>query len=166
MDIIYVGHFTYLNCADRLTSWLILYHLKPGHATTSKLISICQGLDYVICMVPQRNLVAMVTHIQPISAILKIMVCETQTVLSNIPQSNGREEFALKTAKRIVNGNMEPQGLFENDRVARAILQYHNTPIQCIGLYSAQLIFHHHLHDFLHKLLSTEHTEWLTAAQY
>ena len=40
----YVGHFAYFVCADRLTGWLILYHLKPGHAITSKLIPICLGL--------------------------------------------------------------------------------------------------------------------------
>ena len=44
MDIFHVGHVTYLACADRLTGWLILYHLKPGHATTSKLMSICRQL--------------------------------------------------------------------------------------------------------------------------
>ena len=44
MDIFHVGHVTYLACADRLTGWLILYHLKPGHVTTSKLMSICRQL--------------------------------------------------------------------------------------------------------------------------
>ena len=40
MDIFPLGHIAYLACADRLTGWLILYHLKPGHAPTSKLMSI------------------------------------------------------------------------------------------------------------------------------
>ena len=44
MGLFHVGHVAYLACADRLTGWLILYHLKPGHATTSKLMSICQHL--------------------------------------------------------------------------------------------------------------------------
>ena len=42
MDRFHVGYVAYLACADRLTGWLILYHLKPGYATTSKLMSICR----------------------------------------------------------------------------------------------------------------------------
>ena len=53
------------------------------------------------------------------------------------PQSNGRAELTIKTAKRIVSGNMDPHGLLEYDKVARAILQYCNTPIQGIVLSSA-----------------------------
>ena len=44
MDIFHVGHVAYLACADRVTGWLILYHQEQGHATTSKLISICRQL--------------------------------------------------------------------------------------------------------------------------
>ena len=44
MDIFHVGRVAYHACADRLTDWLILYHLKPSHATTSKLMSICRHL--------------------------------------------------------------------------------------------------------------------------
>ena len=40
MDLFYVGSFTYIACADRLTGWLILYHIKPGQAVASGLISI------------------------------------------------------------------------------------------------------------------------------
>ena len=40
MDIFHIGHVAYLACADRLTGWLTLYHLKPGYTTTSKLVSI------------------------------------------------------------------------------------------------------------------------------
>ena len=43
-DILHVGQVVYLSCEDRLTSWLILYHLKLDHATTFKLMSICQHL--------------------------------------------------------------------------------------------------------------------------
>ena len=44
MDIFPIGHVAYLACADRLTGWLILYHLKPCHTTTSKLMTICRQL--------------------------------------------------------------------------------------------------------------------------
>ena len=59
------------------------------------------------------------------------------------PQSSGWADLAVKTAKRIVKGNIGPQGSLDNDNVARAILQYRNTPIQSISLLPAQLLLHH-----------------------
>ena len=44
MDLFYVGSFTYLACADRLTGSLILYHIKPGQAVPSRLISISREI--------------------------------------------------------------------------------------------------------------------------
>ena len=41
MDLFHIGDHTYLACADGLTGWLILYLLEPGHATATKLMSIC-----------------------------------------------------------------------------------------------------------------------------
>ena len=42
--IFHLSHFAYLACADRQTGWLFLYYLKPGHTTSSKLMSIYQQL--------------------------------------------------------------------------------------------------------------------------
>ena len=44
MDLFYVGSFTYLACADRLTGWLILYRIKPGQAVAPRLISISREI--------------------------------------------------------------------------------------------------------------------------
>ena len=44
MDLFDVGSFMYLACADRLTGWLILYHIRPGQAVASRLISICREI--------------------------------------------------------------------------------------------------------------------------
>ena len=41
MGIFHVGHVVYPAWADRLNGSFILYHLKLGYATTSKLMSIC-----------------------------------------------------------------------------------------------------------------------------
>ena len=69
------------------------------------------------------------------------------------PQSNGRAELAVKLAKRIISGDTVAQGSLDNDRVARAILQYRNTPIQNIRLSPAQLLLHRWLCDFISVLL-------------
>ena len=44
LDLCYVGHHTYLVCADRLTGWLIIYHLRPNQAKAEKPITICRSL--------------------------------------------------------------------------------------------------------------------------
>ena len=79
--------------------------------------------------------------------------------------SNGRAELTVKTAKRIIIGNMGPQGSLDNDGAARVVLQYRNTPIQNIGLSPAQLLLHRRLHDFVpsHPILYKPHAEWIAA---
>ena len=62
IELFYVGYVAYLANADRLTGWLILYHLQSGHVTISKLMSICQQLFHTH-MAPQWNSVAMVEHL-------------------------------------------------------------------------------------------------------
>ena len=83
------------------------------------------------------------------------------------PQSNGRAELAVKTAKRIEKGNTGPQGSLDNDNVAWAILQYQNTPIQSIDLSPAQLLLHRRLRDSIppQPILYKPHPEWVSAAQ-
>ena len=84
------------------------------------------------------------------------------------PQSNGRAELAVKTAKRIVNGNTDAQGSLDNDNAARAILQYRNTPIQGIGLSPTQLLLHRRLRDSIpsQPFLYKPYPEWIVAAQH
>ena len=52
--ISYVGNHGHLACTDRLTSWLILYHLSHRQANTSKIILICQDIYYKP-IAPLRN---------------------------------------------------------------------------------------------------------------
>ena len=148
MDIFHVGHVTYLACADRLTGWLILYNLKPGHATTSKLMSICRQLFQTYGTPEEIS----TDGGQPFTSTAFQEFLQTWGIKHRrssvaYPQSNGRAELAVKTAKRIVNGNTDAQGSLDNDKAARAILQYRNTPIQGIGLSPAQLLLHRRLRD-------------------
>ncbi|MEL6804973.1 MAG: hypothetical protein AAFO91_14455, partial [Bacteroidota bacterium] len=65
------------------------------------------------------------------------------------PQSNGRAELGIKTAKRLLKENTGPNGQIDNDRIARAVLQYHNTPLRDGPMSPAQLLFGRALADFL-----------------
>ena len=168
MDIFHVGHVMYLACTDRLTGWLILYHLKPGHATTSKLMSICRQLFQTYGTPEEIS----TDGGQPFTSTTFQEFLQTWGIKHRrssvaYPQSNGRAELAVKTAKRIVNGNTDAQGSLDNDKAARAILQYRNTPIQGIGLSPAQLLLHRRLRDSIpsQPFLYKPHPEWIAAAQ-
>ena len=65
------------------------------------------------------------------------------------PQSNGRAELGVKTAKRLLRTNANVDGSIDNDKVACAVLQYHNTPLQDGPMSPAQLLFGRALSDFL-----------------
>ena len=82
------------------------------------------------------------------------------------PQSNGRAELAVKTVKRIANGNTGLKVPWTTTS-SRAILQYRNTPIQGIGLLLAQLLLHCRLRDPIpsQPTLYKPHPKWVAAAQ-
>ena len=48
------------------------------------------------------------------------------------PQSNGRAEAAVKSAKRLLKMNTGPGGSLDTDKVTAALLQYLNTPLRGI----------------------------------
>ena len=168
MDIFYIGDCTYLTCADRLTGWLILYHLVSGHATSTKLMSICRQLFQIYGASEELS-----TDGGPpftsstFQEFLKTWCVRHRLSSVAYPQSNGQAELAVKTAKRIVKGNTGSQGSLDNDNVARAILQYRNTPIQSISLSPAQLFVHRRLHDSIpsQPILYKPHPEWISVVQ-
>ena len=65
------------------------------------------------------------------------------------PQSNGRAEVAVKTAKRLLRSNVGPSGALDNDRLLRALLQLRNTPDPDCSVSPSQIVFGRHLRDTL-----------------
>lgn len=63
------------------------------------------------------------------------------------PQSNGRAEVAVKSAKRLLRSNIGPSGSLDNDSLLRAMLQLRNTPDPDCELSPAQIIFGKPLRD-------------------
>ena len=83
------------------------------------------------------------------------------------PQSNGRAELGVKSAKRIIRNNTSPNGSLDNDNAARAIMTYRNTPLPYINLSPAQILFHRQLKDHLptHSSNYHLHKEWVLSAK-
>ena len=65
------------------------------------------------------------------------------------PQSNGRAEVAVKTAKRLLRSNVGPNGSLDNDKLLRALLQLRNTPDPDCNLSPAEIIFGRPIRDSL-----------------
>ena len=90
-----------------------------------------------------------------------------QIFFCRVPQSNGRAEVGVKTAKRILMDNLNKDGSLNNDKVTAALLQYKNTPLSDIGLGPAQISFHRELRDTIptHRSNYHLHKDWAIAAQ-
>ena len=65
------------------------------------------------------------------------------------PQSNGRAELAVKTAKRIIGESTDIDGTLNTDAVVAGILCYKNTPLRGCNESPAEILFGHKLQDNL-----------------
>ena len=77
------------------------------------------------------------------------------------PRSNGRAEAAVKSAKRILLGNVNPlTGKLDTDAAARALMAHRNTPTQDSGIAPSVMLFGRPLRDHLPVLNRKLRTEW------
>lgn len=168
MDLFEVGHHMYIACADRFTGWLILYHLGTQQ-DSRKVISICRDL-FQNYGVPEEFSSDGGPQFMSSTFLDFLKTWGVKHRLSSVAyaQSNGRAELAVKAAKRIVFGNTTANGSLDNDKAARAVLQYRNTPIQGIGLSPAQMLLHRNLRDELpaRPQYYKPHPEWVIAASH
>ena len=166
MDYFEIGHHSYLSCVDRFSGWLTIIHFK--NATSLKLISACRNI-FIAYGVPEE--LSSDGGPQFTSSDFKEFLSNwgVHHRLSSVgyPQSNGRAELAVKSAKRLIQDNTSSDGSLDNDRAARAILQHRNTPIPELGLSPAQLLLHRQLRDSIparptHYRL---HKDWILTAE-
>ena len=62
---------------------------------------------------------------------------------------NGRAEAGVKSLKRMMKGNIGPKGSLHTDNIAKALLQYRNTPLRDINKSPAELALGRELRDTL-----------------
>ena len=167
LDFFVVGHHQYMSCVDRFTGWLMIYHF-PNQANAHNLVSICR--DISMCYgVPEE--ISSDGGPQFTSVEFKTFTRDwgIRHRLSSVeyPQSNGRAELGVKTAKRIITDNTNPDGSLNNNKILRAVLQYRNTPLPELGLSPAQLLLHRILRDSIpsHPSLYRPHRDWLISAE-
>ena len=77
------------------------------------------------------------------------------------PQSNGRAEAAVKSAKRILSGNIDPAtGHLNTEAAAKAIMLHRNTPTQDTGIAPSVMLFGRPLRDHLPQMKRVLRPEW------
>ncbi|XP_048237502.1 uncharacterized protein K02A2.6-like [Haliotis rufescens] len=65
------------------------------------------------------------------------------------PQSNCRAEACVKTVKRLITNNTQPNGELDTEAFQCAMLQYRNTPDRDTKLYPAMCVFGRPIKDFI-----------------
>ena len=68
---------------------------------------------------------------------------------AHYPQSNGRAELAVKTAKRTLIDYIDGYGRLRHDLAAQAMMTHRNTPHQDLGLSPAEMLYGRVIRDHL-----------------
>ena len=77
------------------------------------------------------------------------------------PQSNGRAEAAVKSAKRILEGNIDRMtGKLNTEEATRAIMMHRNTPLQETGCSPAMTLFGRPMRDHLPRRQTSIRRVW------
>ncbi|KAF0293856.1 uncharacterized protein FJT64_008407 [Amphibalanus amphitrite] len=137
----------YLSYADRLTGWLEVHHFRSA-VTSEALCGVFRQLFHR-WGAPQElssdggpNLSG-----RPFQLFLRRWGVRWRLSSAHFPQSNGRAEAAVKTAKRIIREHTGRGGHVNTDEAAQALLMYRNTPLRDGGRSPAQLALGRHLRD-------------------
>ena len=117
--------FKYLLYADRYSGWISIVKIRPYEGNAKFLKSFLVRL-FSVFGVPTELSTDGGPPFQShdYSLFLQRWGITPRLSSAHYPQSNGRAELAVKSAKRILLNNCDRNGDIENDRVARALLQY------------------------------------------
>ena len=130
----------YLAYADRLTGWLELEHFPSG-ATSSRLSSVfCQYFQRWDApeSVPTDGETNLTSEEKGIF-LGRWGDVEQEVASAHFPQSNGRAEAAVKSAKRLLRTNTGAGGRLDTNKASITLLQYLNTPLRGVNKSPAQL---------------------------
>ena len=158
---------SYLVAVDRFSCWIEIFHF-PSNTKAELLIKRLRQL-FITFGVPEE--ISSDGGPQFTSStfdtFLKQWGIHHRISSASYPQSNGRAELAVKSAKRIILNNTI-RGSLDNDRAARALLQHRNTPLQGSELSPSQILFHRQLRDHIptHSENLKLNKKWLLQAKH
>jgi hypothetical protein len=152
-DYFYMQGHQYLAYADRYTGWVTIAKCDPLQAnarTLCKELRTLFGIYGAPMELSTDGGQPFASH--QLQQFLRQWGVRWRVSSAYYPQSNGRAEAAVKTAKRLLMDNMQSNGGLDNDRFARALLQYRNTPLPGLEVSPAQLLYGRVLRDHMPSL--------------
>ena len=137
----------YLAFACRLTGWLEIAFF-PRSTRSAEIITILRSLFQRFGS-PEEISLDGATNLKSgeILFFLDSWGVHRRVSSAHYPQSNGRAEAAVRTAKRITKGHTGPKGSLDTDAVSKALMQYRNTPIKGVKASPAQLMLGRSIRD-------------------
>ena len=160
------GHI-YLSVVDRYSGWPIIFHYGRTHPTSNLLIANLRSI-FTTYGTPEHFFSDGGPQFtsKALQAFFSNWRVTTHTSSARYPQSNGRAELSVKTAKRILEDNTAPDGSLNSDRACQSLLQYRNTPLPQLGLSPSQILFHRRLRDCIPTNSNhlRPHSSWVEAA--
>ena len=151
-DFFYFGGNHYLIAGDRLSGWTEIFSTPTGSAWSG-----ARGL--IACLRSLFSTFGVPDELSSdggpeFSASLTREFLDRWGVKHRVssaynPQSNGRAEVAVKSAKRLLRSNIGPNGSLNSDKFLRALLQSRNTPDPDCNLSPAQILFVRPIRDSL-----------------
>ena len=145
----FAGHH-YLVVGDRLSGWSEIYSAPSGTAYAgAKGLVQCLRLFFRTFGVPHEISSDGGPEFTADTTKQFLARWDVRHRLSSAyyPQSNGRAEVAVKSAKRLLRTNVGPNGSLNTDRFLRAILQLRNTPDPDCKVSPAEIIFGRPIRD-------------------
>ena len=162
-DYFQAGGHTYLVVVDRFSGWPVVKHCGGSTGNSRQLLN--QLREYFATFGIPEELAT--------DGGLTYTSAETQKFLSDYgvrhrlssvayAQSNKRAELGVKSMKRLLRENTDGSGGLDNEKFARALMTYRNTPDRDTMLSPAQVVFGRQLRDFLPapQLRYAAHPRW------
>ena len=149
-DFFDFGGHHYLVIGDRLSGWSEIFATPSGsHYSGARGLIACLRSFFSTFGVPQElssdggpEFTASATR-----EFLQRWGVHHRVSSAYFPQSNGRAEVAVKSAKRLLRSNVGPTGTLDNDKLLRALLQLRNTPDPDCNVSPAQIIYGRPIRD-------------------
>jgi hypothetical protein len=147
MDAFQIQNQHYLTIVDRYSSWLMVFHVR-GSPQGKHIVHSLRSV-FTTYGVPKTIYTdgGLPFQGQVVQEFLRQWKVNNVTSSAMYPQSNGRAELAVKTAKRLLRDNTASDGSLNTNKASQALLQYRNTPLKHLGLSPAQILFHRNLRD-------------------
>ena len=147
-DFFHVSPNNYLAVVDRYSNWLSIFLLpKDDSAEIVKVLRNYLSIFGIPCTLTSDGASVFTSKLMEDFCDRWGIVHRVATAYN--PRANKRAEVGVKSAKRLIRGNLTQTGTLHTDRLARALLAHRNTPCPVTGLSPAQIVFGRVLRDFL-----------------